>query len=92
MDDKEGKEEIELEINKFDVIALGRRCFICNGIFTKEIIDDSVKLSKKGLKNIPVRMHPLPGFVHRRCRGNTTGDIMNNPVAKTDLSNEVGNL
>jgi uncharacterized protein YlaI len=93
--EKEEKEEevAELEQNKYEPIAIGRSCFICDRIFNVKEIDKSAEKSKVGLKNIPVRMDPLPGFVHRRCRGQTTMDLIENPTQRKVMSepNEIRN-
>ena len=79
------------EQNKYEPIAIGRSCFICGKIFNVEKIDKSAEKSKIGLKNIPVRMPPLPGFSHRRCRGQTTMDIIESPV-EAKVLNEVNEI
>ena len=88
MYDKKEKEkflETEDVINIYDFRAIGKQCSICREIFSIRAINESVRLSKFGLKNIPVLMPAIPGYVHRRCRGNLTGEIISNPVEKKDL-------
>jgi len=82
----------EEEMNKYPMIAIGTSCFICGKIFDVNVIDDSAKRSKIGLKDIPVRMTNIPGFVHRRCRGETTSHIISNPVSKEDLTGMLNEL
>ena len=82
----------EKEINKYDPRALGRQCFICHKVFTVEEIEKSEALSKVGLKNIPVLSPPLPGFLHRRCRGITTQNLIENPTEVKSIEKMKGEL
>jgi len=89
---KKESKQVEHPINRYDFKALGTRCFICTKVFNAQEIEDSAKLSKVGLKNIPVRMANIPGFVHRRCRGQTTTDIISNPTEVKGLEDEMRRL
>ena len=94
-DNTEENEEIiqpEKEINKYDKRALGHTCFICNLKFDADVIDQSAKKSKIGLKDIPVIHHQLPGYIHRRCRGHITQDIIENPISSESVEHLKGGL
>jgi len=67
--------------------AIGKKCFICNEIFTLEAIEKSKKRSKLNIPNSPVRMENIPGWVHRRCRGELTVNLIENSFNHEDMSN-----
>ena len=70
------------KIEYFEKILLGRSCFICSETMSVEEAD-------KG--NWPVRM-PNVGAMHRKCRGNCTVNLMQNPVETENLAGQVNEL
>jgi hypothetical protein len=65
--------------------GLHTTCFICS----KEITEEDCK---KEPPNQPVLMNNIPGYVHRRCRGQTEMRIVQNPVTTQNVQHEADSL
>lgn len=49
-------------------LGVNTKCFVCGKIISEIDVEQN---------NRPMRMQHLPGFVHRKCRMNAEGGIIN---------------
>lgn len=71
-------ERSQVQPTGLELSMVGRICFICNGPMTEK--------QWKERRNWPVKAEAIPGYVHRRCRGDLTDYLISNPTGKSDLS------
>ena len=82
------KKKVEKKVEKkdftleYEEVLLNKVCFICSKTMEKKEADEG---------NYPVRM-PNVGYMHRRCRGVCTVNLIENPVKTDNLHGQMNDM
>jgi hypothetical protein len=72
-------------MNQNNYPGVGEVCRVCGKIITQEDCEEHKN-------NRPMKMFPIPGYIHRKCKIRTESNLINNSFNHESLNDQVNRI